>query len=130
VSALLASVLSTALMPSVALAANGPCSDFTLASPTPLHPYPSSDRGTIKFLPAGHAVTGNCQYIFNSTDPAGSGFLWMRVNYIGPGNNHGFGYINTAKLAYGYHGLCYRAGVAYEITTASNMCHAYIQRWG
>src|SRR5260370_23022660 len=77
-----------------ALAANGPCYDVTNSQPTPLHFDPSAASRTIKFLNKGHTVTGTCFYVDNPND----NHWYMQVNYIGPDNNRGYGYISVQRL--------------------------------
>lgn len=113
--------------PSEAFAANGPCSDIVYDQPTPLHQYPSSDSTTLKFLDSGHNVTGNCKYIYNTTDPQ-PGTVFMMVNYIGPGNQGGWAYIAIQHLDYGYYSECVDNGGVYSI--GSGTCPLYYQSWG
>lgn len=85
-----------------ALAANGPCWDTTRAQPTPLHFSPSASSPTVKFLPNSYLVTGNCVYRDNLSEHR----WYMQVNYIGPHNNHGYGYIWVQRLNFGSLHLC------------------------
>lgn len=94
-------VVATAAAPQ-ALAANGPCFDETNAQPTPVHSEPSKSSRTVQFLPYLHIVTGNCIYRDNLSENR----LYMQVNYIGPGNNGGYGYIWVQRLDFGTLHLC------------------------
>src|SRR5579859_5546675 len=80
-----------------ALAANGPCFDTTRAQPTPLHFSPSASSRTVKFLPNDHLVTGSCIYWDNRSENR----WYMQVNYIGPNNNGGYGYVWVQRLNFG-----------------------------
>jgi hypothetical protein len=92
----------TAATAAPAIAANGPCFDTTSAQPTPLHFSPSASSPTVKFLPDGYLVTGNCAYWDNPTENR----WYMQVNYTGPNNNGGYGYIWVQRLNFGSLHLC------------------------
>jgi hypothetical protein len=97
-----------------ALAANGPCYDVTNSQPTSLHFDPSAASKTIKFLNKGHTVTGTCIYIDNPNE----NHWYMQVNYIGPDNNGGYGYIWVQRLHYGSRHDCkYYSGQVFSIGT-------------
>jgi hypothetical protein len=98
-----------------AFAANGPCYDVTNSQPTPMHFYASASSKTIKFLNNGSTVTGTCDYF----DNAGENRWYMRVNYIGPDNNGGYGYIWVQRLRYGSgHNCRYYSGQWFSIGTS------------
>jgi hypothetical protein len=103
-----------------AYAANGTCQDYTLNSPTPLHQYPTDTSTTVKQLPEGYAVTGSCRY-YQHNDPDGQHWF-MQVNYIGPGNNGGYGYIWVQKLFNGEYHDCYDNGNLLSISPSSPYC--------
>lgn len=92
----------TAATAAPALAANGHCFDTTRAQPTPLHFSPSASSPTVKFLPDSYLVTGNCVYRDNLSEHR----WYMQVNYIGPYNNDGYGYIWVQRLNFGSLHLC------------------------
>lgn len=97
-----------------ALAANGPCYDVTNSQPTPLHFDPSASSKTIKFLNNDSTVTGTCNYVDNTSESR----WYMQVNYIGPGNNGGYGYIWVQRLDYGSgHNCKYYSGQMFSIGT-------------
>jgi len=93
---------ATAVTATPALAANGPCFDTTNAQPTPLHFSPSESSPTVKYLPRSHQVTGSCVYWDNLSENR----WYMQVNYIGPDNNGGYGYIWIQRLGFGSLHLC------------------------
>jgi hypothetical protein len=97
-----ATAATTALTAASASAANGPCVDITNAQPTPLHFDPSASSPTVKFLNSNYLVTGNCNYRDNLSENR----WYMQVNYIGPNNNGGYGYIWVQRLDYGSEHLC------------------------
>lgn len=98
-----------------ALAANGPCYDITNSQPTPLHYSWSSTSQTVKFLNNGYTVTGTCNYIDNVNE----NHWYMQVNYIGPNNNGGYGYIWVQRLDYGSaHNCKYQSGQTFGIGSA------------
>jgi hypothetical protein len=102
----------TAVTAAPARAANGPCYDITNSQPTALHFDPSGSSKTIKFLGNKHAVTGTCNYIDNTRE----NHWYMQVNYIGPDNNGGYGYIWVRRLAYGARHNCkYYSGQAFSV---------------
>jgi len=97
-----------------AFAANGPCYDVTSAQPTPLHFDPSDSSQTIKFLSDDYTVTGTCNYWDNTSENR----WYMQVNYIGPGNNGGYGYIWVQRLDLGSGHYCaYDSGQVFSIGT-------------
>ena len=97
-----ATAATAALTAAPASAANGPCFDTTSAQPTPLHFSPSASSPTVKFLPNNYLVTGNCIYWDNLSENR----WYMQVNYIGPNNDGGYGYIWVQRLNFGSLHLC------------------------
>lgn len=103
-----------------AFAANGPCYDITNAQPTPLHYTWNKNSQTVKFLNAGSTVTGTCAYVNNVNE----NHWYMQVNYIGPDNNGGYGYIWVQRLDYGSgHNCKYQSGATFAI--GSSYCPLY-----
>lgn len=111
---------TAAIAASPASAANGPCYDFAIAQPTPVHFVPSEGSQTVKFLNSGSQVTGTCNYYDNTSE----NHWYMQVNYIGPGNNNGYGYIWVQRLSYGSgHNCRYNTGNTFPI--GSGACPLY-----
>jgi hypothetical protein len=100
-----------------ALAANGPCTDVAIAQPTAVHWTTSEASQTVKFLNDGSIVTGPCDYINNTSE----NHWYMRVNYTGPNNNNGYGYIWVQRLYWGSVHQCDFDGTIYNIP--SSACH-------
>jgi len=110
----------TAATAAPAFAANGPCYDVTNAQPTALHFDPSDSSQTVKFLNNDSTVTGTCIYYDNVNENR----WYMQVNYIGPGNNGGYGYIWVQRLDYGQgHNCKYNSGQIFSI--GSGYCPLY-----
>ena len=112
---------TTVLTAAPALAANGPCYDVTIANPTSLHQWPSYKSLTVKFLPSNHTVTGTCNYSYNHRE----GYWFMMVNYIGPNNNNGYGYIWVQRLQYGRSHHCKKEYGAL-LAIGSSACPLYL----
>ena len=111
---------AAALSATPALAVNGPCYDITNAQPTPLHYSWSASSQTVKFLHNDYQVTGTCNYVDNTSE----NHWYMQVNYIGPGNNGGYGYIWVQRLDYGSgHNCKYNTGNIFPI--GSGPCPLY-----
>ena len=111
------SVGATTFAATPALAANGPCTDVATAQPTAVHWGASASTMTVKFLNDGDIVTGPCDYINNPSE----NHWYMRVNYIGPNNNNGYGYIWVQRLYFGSAHECDFDGTVYAIPSAA--CH-------
>jgi hypothetical protein len=97
-------VVSTVATAGSAAAANGPCVDWAQAQPTPVHSYASANAPTAKFLNENAEVTGTCHYFY---DVDGGPDWFMQVNYTGPGNTDGYGYIWVQRLQWGSSHQCY-----------------------
>ena len=104
-----------------AFAANGPCHDLTIAQPTPLHFNPSDSSPTVKFLPNQYTVTGSCAYLNNLSENR----WYMQVNYIGPNNNGGYGYIWVQRLNFGAMHLCDVSSEFNFFSIGSGTCPLY-----
>jgi hypothetical protein len=110
----------TAVTAVPAFAANGPCYDVTNSQPTPLHYVPSASSQTIKQLSNNDTVTGTCIFYDNVNENR----WYMQVNYIGPGNDNGYGYIWVQRLDYGKGHTCkYNSGQVFSI--GSDYCPIY-----
>jgi hypothetical protein len=111
---------ATAATAMPAFAASGPCYDVTNSQPTPLHYVPSASSQTIKQIHNDYTVTGTCIYYDNVNENR----WYMQVNYIGPGNDNGYGYIWVQRLDYGRgHNCKYNSGQVFSI--GSSYCPLY-----
>jgi hypothetical protein len=87
-----------------------------------VHYLPSDDSSispTITDVSSGATVTGTCNYDNNTSE----GRWYMQVNYIGPGNNGGYGYIWVQRLKKGSTHMCVKNGTPTSI--GSGACPLY-----
>ena len=109
--ALAAGTVGAAVSSATPALASGPCRDAAIAQPTPMHHNASDSSETVKFLNAGTAVSGTCTYIENDSEQR----WYMQVDYTGPGNNNGYGYIWIQRLSYGSQFQCEDGGNIFSI---------------
>lgn len=100
------------------------CTDLTGVSSAQVYYHPADTSQIITVLGGiGQKVTGTCVY-YDRQDPSGDHW-YMRVNYDGPDNDDGSGYIWVQQLDIGNEHHCDFGGVIKSIGSASCPLDSY-----